>query len=115
MKIREIRATGLRGATPEGGWSEELELADSVHTIITVVTDEGIVGYGSVFTTPDLVRAAFSGTDLVEYLIGSPYIDELAAHPFELDADGLLPIPEEPGLGIELNSDALAKYGDERE
>jgi len=26
MKIREIRAAGLRGGTPEGGWSEELDL-----------------------------------------------------------------------------------------
>ena len=25
MKIREIRAVGLRGATPEGGWSEEIQ------------------------------------------------------------------------------------------
>ena len=25
MKIREIRAAGLRGGTPEGGWSEELD------------------------------------------------------------------------------------------
>ena len=24
MKIQEIRAAGLRGATPEGGWDEEL-------------------------------------------------------------------------------------------
>ena len=23
MKIREIRAAGLRGASPEGGWTEE--------------------------------------------------------------------------------------------
>ena len=25
MNIIEIRAIGLRGATPEGGWSDELE------------------------------------------------------------------------------------------
>ena len=25
MKIREIRALGLYGATPEGGWSNELQ------------------------------------------------------------------------------------------
>ena len=29
---------------------------------------------------------------------------------FQLDADGLLPIPTRPGLGIELNPDAIAKY-----
>ena len=29
MKIREIRAVGLHGATPEGGWSDELESEES--------------------------------------------------------------------------------------
>lgn len=58
VKIREIRAAGLRGATPEGGWSDELKPDDIVHTLIAVHTDEGIVGVGSVFTTEALVNAA---------------------------------------------------------
>ena len=58
MKIREIRAAGLLGATPEGGWSSELEQQDCVHTLIAVLTDEGVTGIGSVFTNCDLVRAA---------------------------------------------------------
>ena len=60
MKIREIRAFGLRGRTPEGGWSNELRPEDCVHTIIAVLTDEGSIGWGSVFTSEDLVRAALS-------------------------------------------------------
>jgi len=60
MRIREIRATGLRGATPEGGWDEELRLDDCVHTLVAVHTDEGPVGLGSVFTSESLVRAALS-------------------------------------------------------
>jgi D-galactarolactone cycloisomerase len=60
MKITEIRATGLRGATPEGGWSEELRPDDSVHTIVAVHTDEGVTGVGSVFTNVDLVRGALA-------------------------------------------------------
>jgi len=60
MKIREIRAVGLRGATPEGGWNNELEQEDCVHTLIAVVTDEGLVGLGSVFTSDELVRAALA-------------------------------------------------------
>ena len=60
MKIREIRAAGLRGATPEGGWSDELEQEDCVHTLVAVITDEGPVGLGSVFTSDDLVRAALA-------------------------------------------------------
>ncbi len=58
MKIREIRAVGLRGATPEGGWSDELQPDACVHTLIAVHTDEGITGIGSVFTNDNLVRAA---------------------------------------------------------
>ncbi len=58
MKIRAIRAAGLHGATPEGGWSNEIDEEDCVHTLIAVVSDEGLVGYGSVFTSEDLVRAS---------------------------------------------------------
>jgi D-galactarolactone cycloisomerase len=60
MKIREIRCAGLRGATPEGGWSNELRRDDCVHTLIAVYTDEGTVGLGSVFTNDALVRAALA-------------------------------------------------------
>ncbi len=60
MKIREIRAAGLVGATPEGGWSTELRPEDSVHTLIAVHTDEGVSGLGGVFTNPGLVQAALN-------------------------------------------------------
>ena len=60
MRIQEIRAVGLRGSTPEGGWSDELESADCVHTLVAVVTDEGLTGFGSVFTNDGLVRSALS-------------------------------------------------------
>lgn len=58
MKIREIRAAGLRGGTPEGGWTEELKPEDCVHTLVVVLTDEDLYGVGSVFAGEDLVRAA---------------------------------------------------------
>ena len=60
MKIREIRAVGLRGMTPEGGWNNELHPDDCVHTLIAVHTDEGMTGLGSVFTNDDLVRSALA-------------------------------------------------------
>jgi len=60
MKIREIRCAGLRGATPEGGWSKELRPEDCVHTLVVVHTDEGAIGLGSVFTNDALVRAALA-------------------------------------------------------
>lgn len=66
MKIREIRAAGLRGKTPAGGWSHELMPSDVVHTLIAVHTEEGLVGVGSVFTSEALVLASL---DLLEGLL----------------------------------------------
>jgi D-galactarolactone cycloisomerase len=60
VRIRDVRIVGLRGATPEGGWSNELRPDDVVHTLVAVRTDEGLVGYGSVFTSDELVRGALS-------------------------------------------------------
>jgi L-alanine-DL-glutamate epimerase-like enolase superfamily enzyme len=58
MKIADIRLTGLSGGTVEGGWAEELTPEDNVHTIVEVVTDSGLVGIGSTFTSSHLVGAA---------------------------------------------------------
>jgi L-alanine-DL-glutamate epimerase-like enolase superfamily enzyme len=58
MKIERIEAFGLRGVTPEGGWSNEIRPDDCVHTLIAVLTDEGVTGWGSVFTNDALVKAA---------------------------------------------------------
>ncbi len=74
MKITDIRCAGLRGATPEGGWSNELRPDDCVHTLIAVHTDEGLVGLGSVFTNDALVRASLA---LLEPL----YLGESALEP----------------------------------
>ena len=56
------------------------------------------------------LASAFPGTDLVEYLTGSPFIDEITVGGWELDADGMLAIPDKPGLGLELDPDAVKKY-----
>ena len=74
MKIKEIRCAGLRGATPEGGWTNELRPEDCVHTLIAVHTDEGLIGLGSVFTNDSLVRGVLQ---LLEPL----YRDESALEP----------------------------------
>src|SRR5436309_10433712 len=60
MKIRSIKCAGLRWATPEGGWSNELKPEDCVHTLVAVHTDEDLVGLGSVFTSEALVRASLA-------------------------------------------------------
>lgn len=74
MKIREIQAAGLRGATPEGGWSDEIQPEACVHTLLLVLTDEDVVGVGSVFTNDALVKAAL---DVLEPL----YRDENPLEP----------------------------------
>jgi D-galactarolactone cycloisomerase len=58
VRIREVRAVGLRGGTPAGGWTNELGPDDCVHTLIAVHTDEDVVGFGSSFTSEALVRGA---------------------------------------------------------
>src|SRR5215471_5689859 len=58
VRIRSIAAVPLSGASPKGGWAQEIAPEDSVHTLIAVHTDAGITGYGSVFTDGRLVRAA---------------------------------------------------------
>ena len=58
MKIRDVQAIGLVGGTPDGGWSNELAADVCVHTLVAVTTDEGLTGWGSVFTSGNLVRAS---------------------------------------------------------
>jgi L-alanine-DL-glutamate epimerase-like enolase superfamily enzyme len=53
------------------------------------------------------LASALPGTDLVEYLTGSDYVDGLVREPWRLDKDGMLAIPDTPGLGIELDPDAV--------
>jgi L-alanine-DL-glutamate epimerase-like enolase superfamily enzyme len=45
----------------------------------------------------------------VEYITPSPYIDDILVTPFRLDDQGMLAIPTTPGLGIELNEDAVRR------
>ena len=94
MKITRIEAAGLRGATPEGGWANELRPADCVHTLIAVRTDEGITGWGSVFTNDALVQAAldvlaplYEGENALE---PERVSEKLHAHTFWLGRGGTL-------------------------
>ncbi len=56
------------------------------------------------------LASACKHTDLVEYLTGSAFIDEIVQTKWELDLDGMLRIPDQPGLGVSLNFDAVQKY-----
>jgi L-alanine-DL-glutamate epimerase-like enolase superfamily enzyme len=95
--------------TKVGGMSEERRIA-------WMAQENGIrfVPHGwntAVGLAADLqMAAAFPGTDLVEYLTGSPFIDSIAADGWHLDPEGMLPIPAGPGLGLRLDPDEVARY-----
>lgn len=58
------------------------------------------------------VTAAVPVATYVEFLTPSPYIDRLVTAPFQPDAEGYLRIPvDRPGLGVELDRDALKEFG----
>jgi L-alanine-DL-glutamate epimerase-like enolase superfamily enzyme len=56
------------------------------------------------------LASANARTDLVEYLTGSPFIDDIAEGGWRLDGEGYLPIPTTPGLGVSLNLDAVERH-----
>ena len=56
------------------------------------------------------LASALPGTDLVEYIAGSPYVDDLTTEGWKLDDDGMLAVPDTPGLGVQLDTDRLARY-----
>lgn len=58
MKIKEIRLLPLVGATPDGGWDQGFDEADNLHTLVEIITDEGVTGLGSVYTSARLVEGA---------------------------------------------------------
>ena len=95
--------------TKVGGLSEERRIA-------WMARDHGVrfIPHGwntAVGLAADLqLASAFPDTDLVEYLDGSPFIDDLVVTPWRLDADGMLAIPSSPGLGLRLNPDAVARF-----
>lgn len=53
--------------------------------------------------------AALPVATYVEYITPSPYIEKILVKPFQLDQDGMLEIPTGPGLGIELDEEAVRK------
>ncbi len=57
------------------------------------------------------LAAALPVARYVEYLTPAPYIDEILERPFALHENGMLAIPDQPGLGIELNREAMTLFG----
>jgi D-galactarolactone cycloisomerase len=96
-------------ATKAGGISETRRIAWTAHECGIRMIPHG--WNTAVGLAADLqLAAALPDTDLVEYLTGSPFIDELVEGGWRLEADGTISIPQGPGLGIDLDADALARY-----
>ena len=95
--------------TKVGGLSEQRRIA-------WLAQDFGVryVGHGwntALGIAADLqLASALPNVDLVEYIAGSAYVDKILATPFRLDADGLLAIPDVPGLGVTLDPDSVGRY-----
>jgi L-alanine-DL-glutamate epimerase-like enolase superfamily enzyme len=56
------------------------------------------------------LSSAFPGTDMVEYMAGSAYVDDLMVDAWQLDDEGFLPISSSPGLGVRLDPEAVRRY-----
>lgn len=95
--------------TKVGGLSEQRRIA-------WLAQDFGVryVGHGwntALGIAADLQLAtALPNVDLVEYIAGSAYVDNIMSVPFSLDGDGMLAIPDAPGLGVSLDRDRVARY-----
>ncbi len=68
------------------GWNTALGLAADLHLVSSLPTSKW-----------------------VEYHQPSLAIDGIVTRPFAIDQDGLMQVPQGPGLGIELNMDAIAE------
>ncbi|SED80627.1 L-alanine-DL-glutamate epimerase [Rhizobiales bacterium GAS188] len=66
FRITRVEAAPLFGESPKGGWSAEIRPEDSIHALVAVHTDQGLTGYGSVFTDGRLVQA---GLKVIEPLV----------------------------------------------
>lgn len=92
--------------TKVGGISEQIQIA-------RMANEFGIqyIGHGwntAVGLAADLqIAAAIPTAELVEYIGGSPYVDDITEGGWKLDQDGMLAIPDAPGLGISLDRAAV--------
>lgn len=99
--------------TKNGGLSESRRIAWSA-----IDHNVQVVPHGwntAVGLAADLqFAAALPVARYVEHLTPCAYIDQLTATPLALDADGFLPIPGGPGLGIEIDPQRLSRFAGSR-
>ncbi|MGZ3302898.1 MAG: enolase C-terminal domain-like protein [Isosphaeraceae bacterium] len=99
--------------TKNGGLSESRRIAWLAHDHNVQIVPHG--WNTAVGLAADLqFSAAIPVARYVEYLTPCVYIDEITTEPFRLVDEGLLMIPQLPGLGVEIDADKLAKFCPER-
>ena len=95
--------------TKVGGLSDQIQIARMANAF-------GVkyIGHGwntAIGLAADLqLASAIPTADLVEYIGGSPYVDEITVGGFSLDADGMIAIPDRPGLGVTLDRGTLHEF-----
>jgi len=69
------------------GWNTAVGVAADIHLVSTL-----------------------SSRSYVEFNVGNELVEKIIDPPFRLDSDGNLPVPETPGLGINIDRDRLKHY-----
>lgn len=93
--------------TKVGGLSEGRRIGWMAHDHNVLLVGHGYnTGVG---LAADLqLAAALPNTRWVEYITPSPMIEGILAEPFPIDEEGMIAIPDRPGLGVEINSEGVA-------
>ncbi|MFP6766685.1 MAG: mandelate racemase/muconate lactonizing enzyme family protein [Planctomycetaceae bacterium] len=99
--------------TKTGGLSESRRIAQWAYDHNVQLVSHG--WNTAVGLAADLqLAAAIPVAKYVEYLTPCAYIEDLLGRPFEVDDEGYLPIPAEPGLGRRLDPDRVERYAGPR-
>ena len=73
MTIIEVNAIPLYGRNQDGGWEDEITDADNMHTLVEIVSDDGLRGYGSAYTSLALVEGSLRL--LRRWIVGQPVVE----------------------------------------
>jgi len=95
--------------TKVGGLSEEHRIGQYADDHAILMVPHGWNTAVGLAADLQLVAAA-NNARWVEFITPSPYIEDLVAEPIRLDENGLLAIPDGPGLGFQWNPDGIAKH-----
>jgi L-alanine-DL-glutamate epimerase-like enolase superfamily enzyme len=95
--------------TKVGGLSEEYRIAMHAYDHSILFVPHGWNTAVGLAADLQLV-AAVPEARWVEYITPAPYIEDLVEEPFALDAEGMLAIPDAPGLGVRWSAAGIERY-----